>query len=74
MSLYLQHIICVLHFYHSILSLWETDKPTFSKYVLNFIISVHCPLMWYYDSNIVNNLYVYPTQSTNSNIKCLSLF
>ena len=42
----------------------ETEKPTFSKY---FITSVHCSLIWYYDSNIVSTLYIYPTQSVKSN-------
>ena len=51
----------------------EIDKPTFSKYMLNLITSVNCSLIWYYDSNIVSTLYIYPTQSIKSNIKCLSL-
>ena len=51
----------------------ETDKPMFSKYMSNLITSIHCSLIWYYDSNIVSTLYIYPTQSIKFIIKCLSL-
>ena len=51
----------------------EMDKPTFSKFMLNLITSVNCSLIWYYDSNIVSTLYIYPIQSIKSNIKCLPL-